>query len=102
MDSSERKVIELLAISLFRENNFTSSNQIYILRNSGLHATEYPLQHNLQGYGIYRLQSCIPALSCDEAKGVNPSQKVGGGGTDSKLGRSGGMLPETCFLILVH
>ena len=23
----------------------------------------------------------------------------GGGGTDSKLGRSGGMLPEICFLI---
>ena len=34
-------------------------------------------------------------------KGVNPSQKVGGGGTDSKLRRSGGMLPE-CFLMLVH
>jgi hypothetical protein len=28
-------------------------------------------------------------------KGVNPSQKVRG--TDSKLGRSGGMLPEICL-----
>jgi hypothetical protein len=28
--------------------------------------------------------------------------KSGGGGTDSKLGRSGGMLPEIFFLILVH
>ena len=42
-------------ISLFRENNFTSCNQIYFHKfwSARLHATEYPLQHNLRGYGVY-------------------------------------------------
>jgi hypothetical protein len=31
---------------------------------------------------------------------INPSQKVGG--TDSKLGKSAGMLPEIFFSIFVH
>jgi hypothetical protein len=76
VDSSARKVIDLLTISLFRENNFTSNNQIYFEKfwSASLHATEYPLQHNLQGYGVYRLQFCIPALSCDKAYRKRPER----------------------------
>jgi hypothetical protein len=85
-----------------RENNFTSSNQIYIFRNSGLHATEYP--YKVTGY-----IGCNPAFLLYRAMKPQGRQSIpnvggggGGGGTDSKLGRSGAMLPETCFLILVH